>query len=821
MKIPKNYNPKEVEQKWQNYWEKNKIYKFDPKSKKKIYSIDTPPPTVSGKMHLGHSFSYSQMDFIARFKRMQGYNLFYPFGTDDNGLATERLIEKEKKVKAKEMSRKDFIKLCLTTLKTLRKEYLRDFKLIGLSCDWDIFYTTINDHCRKISQKSFIDLYKDKRAYRIKSPITICPHCNTAIAQVETEDKDKESTLNYIKAKLETGDYIIYATTRPELLPACVGITLDKNGTYVRAKKDNEIWIISKEAFDRFKDEWKLVKKEEIKGKDIVNKIVTLPITNAKLTLLHDTEAKTEYGSGIVYWCTYGGVECLEYLERHPEIEPIHIMDLSGKHILGPYKGLNSTEARKKVLKDLKDNNALVLMEKIKHTVNVHERCGTDIEYVSTEQWFIKYLDLKNKFLKAGGKLNWHPDYMKHRLYNWIKGLKWDWCISRQRFFGVPFPVWYCKSCGEVILADEKDLPVDPLKNKPKKCKCGSKEFIPEKDVLDTWATSSMTPQIAASLFPKVYDKLYPMSLRPQAHDIITFWLFNTMVKSQLHNNINPWKDVVISGWALDPKGKKMSKSKGNVIEPQEMMGKYSADSLRFWAASTKLGEDSSFQEKELISGQKFSTKLWNASKFSFMHLKEYKPKKPKNLETIDKWILIKLNKIIKDSTKSFENYEYSKTKADVENFFWNTFCDHYLEIIKDRLYNADKRGIKGKKSAQFTLYHSLLAILKLMSPIIPHITEEIYQLYFKKHEKQESIHISEWPTQFKIVDKKTERIGDEFIQILNKVRKFKTQNKLPLKHEITLTIPNKNKLKDVLEDLKAVTKAKEIKQGKLNIKKL
>ncbi len=826
MQLPKQYNPKESEPKWQRFWEKEKIYKFNPKSKAEVYSIDTPPPTVSGKMHLGHAFSYSQQDFVVRFQRMLGKNIFYPFGTDNNGLATERLIEKTKKISAKKMDRKEFVEICLDTLKKeLVPEYVSDMKNLAISCDWDIFYTTIDSHCQKISQRSFIDLYKNNRVYKKKTPIMICPLCSTAIAQVEMEDVQKSSTLNYIKARLDSGEYLIYATTRPELIPGCVGMSINKDGTYVKAKKDDEIWIISKEALEKFKDEWSLTFKEELKGKDLVGQTVTIPLTKAKKQVTHDQESKTEYGTGIVYYCTYGGAECVEWMQRHKGIKPIHIMGIDGKYnsFAGKYQGMDSLEARKQVLIDLEEDNSLVKKEQISHVVNVHERCGTDIEYVATEQWFIKYLDLREQFLKDGAKLNWYPKHMKQRLDNWIKGLKWDWCISRQRFFGVPFPVWYCKKCNEVILPKEEDLPVDPLKDKPKikECpKCKSNEFIPEKDILDTWATSSLTPRLAIELMPEnIQKKLYPMSLRPQAHDIITFWLFNTLVKSQLHYNVNPWEDVMISGHALDPKGKKMSKSKGNVVEPQKVIEQYSADCLRFWAAGSKLGDDLPYMEKDLITGKKFITKLWNASKFAIMHLEDYKGQKPKKIEVIDRWILSKLNHIIKESTQSFTKYEYSRTKAEVENFFWHEFCDNYLEIIKDRLYNPDQRGKEQRLSAQYGLYHTLLAILKMMAPIMPNITEEIYQLYWSKHEDPKSIHISLWPKQEKS-EEKAEKIGNLAVYAIQKARQAKSEQNLSLKSPLkNLIIKGKISKEDfelAKQDIISATKTGHIEYEKL-----
>ncbi len=782
--MDKDYNFGECEVRWNKYWDGKKVYRFDPKSKKPIFSIDTPPPTVSGKMHIGHAFSYAQQDFVARYHRMKGESVFYPFGTDDNGLPTERLVEKLKNVRASKMPRDEFIKLCLVTLEEIGPSFVQDWKNIGVSCDFNLFYSTINDHCRRISQKSFIDLYNGGRAYRKEAPTIWCPECQTAIAQVELEDKELDSTFNDVNFMLENGGKIIIATTRPELLPACVCV-------YVHP--------------------------EDSRYKKLVGKELIVPLFKQRVPVFADESADPEKGSGVLMVCTWGDRYDVEAAKKR-KLQPRVVLDRDGRMngLAGKYKGLTIKEARRSILKDLESEGLLIAKKSIKHTVNVHERCGTEIEFLATSQWFINYLDLKDKFLECGRRIKWYPEFMIHRYENWVKGLLWDWCISRQRYFGVPFPVWYCKECGAVILADEKDLPMDPLFSSPKKpCKCGSKEFIPEKDVLDTWATSSLTPQIAIQLVKdkKVRKKLFPMSLRAQAHEIISFWAFNTVVKSYFHENNIPWENIMISGF-VTLEGEKMAKSKGNVVEPQIILQKYGADCLRFWAASSKLGEDFDYQEKEFVAAKKFVTKLWNASKFCFMHLQDYDCKKPKNLELIDKWLLIRLNELVRISTESFESYEYSKTKAETENFFWHTFCDNYLEIIKDRLYNSDKYGEEAKLSAQYTLYNSLLTIIKLMAPITPYITEEVYQMYYAKNDKHKSIHVSEWPKfDKKLVDKKLENLGDEAIDMISKVRQFKSANGKSLKEPVKVTLPNS--LKPLEADLKAVLNASELDFGK------
>jgi valyl-tRNA synthetase len=791
MALQNRYDPREAEPRWQRFWEAEGVYRFNPDAQAPVYSVDTPPPTVSGKMHLGHAFSYSQQDFIIRYKRMRGFNVFYPFGTDDNGIPTERLVEREKKVLARDMERAAFVKLCLETLeKELRPKYIADWKRIGMSCDWSIFYTTIDEHCRRISQRSFIELYEMGREYRKDAPTMWCPECQTGISQVECQDKELASTFNDIVFKIGEKDIII-ATTRPELLPACVAV----------------FYHPSDERYLKFE-----------------GKKAKVPLFDFEVPVLPDERADPSKGTGIVMCCTFGDQTDMEWQKAHGlPIKEAITRDGRMTELAGKYGGVKVAQARALIIEDLKSAGLLVRQQAITHAVNVHERCGTEVEFLKTKQWFIRYLDLKDEMLAWGEQLRWYPEHMRHRYEHWVNGLAWDWLISRQRYFGVPFPVWYCAKCDEPVLARKEDLPVDPLKDAPpvKSCpKCESKNFTPEKDVLDTWATSSLTPHLCTELFKDhpVYKKLHPMNLRPQAHDIITFWLFNTVVKSRFHDRVNPWKDVVISGHAQDPQGRKMSKSKGNVIEPQEMIAKYSADALRFWAASSKLGEDLPFKEKELVTGEKFMTKLWNASKLVFTHLEDYASEKEKpQLELADRWLLSKLKKIVDSATESFEQYEYFQTKAETEKFFWQVFCDYYLEMVKYRLYNPDKVGVSSRKSAQYTLYHSLLAILKLSAPVMPHITEEIYQGYYRSHEKEKSIHNTSWPAfGEEFADAEAEEAGDFAAEVIRQVRKHKSDSNMPLNAElekITVAAPkDKTKLLvQVAGDIKGTCKIKEV----------
>ena len=774
-----NYDAKKVEEKIRKFWDKEKIYKFNPNSKKKIYSIDTPPPTVSGEMHIGHAFSYSQQDFIARFRRMFGLNVFYPFGTDDNGLPTERLVEKLKNVKSKSMKREEFIKLCLKTLKEITPKFIQDWKILGTSADYSLYYSTIDDNSRKLSQKSFIELCKKGLICKKGFPTLWCPECQTSVAQAELEDKEMPSLFSTLKFKCEEKDLLI-ATTRPELLGACVAV-------FVHPKDKRYAHFIGKKA--------------------------KVPLFNLEVPIIADESADMEKGTGVLMICSYGDKYDAEAVNKY-KLEPRIIFNLDGTLKIKPYEGLKIREARKKILEDLKEKNLITEQKQISHSVNTHDKCGTEIEFLPTEQWFIKILDKKKRFIEQGNKIKWHPEFMHKRYDNWVNGLEWDWNISRDRHFGVPIPAWQCEKCNEIIIANEKELPVDPAEIKKKCPKCKS-EAKGEKKVLDTWMTSSISPQISISLLDKSNkaSKIeIPFSLRPQAHDIIRTWLFYTVTKSLLHENKIPWENVMISGF-VTLSGEKMSKSKGNVISPQEVMEKYSADALRFWAAGSKLGEDLDYQEKDIITGKKFETKLFNASKFVFMNLKDYKNKKPKKLEKIDELFLRKLNLLIKTCTEAFENYEYSRAKIEVEKFFWQMFCDNYLEIVKKRIYNNKK----GKESAQYTLYTSLLTILKLIAPIMPFITEEIYLENFVGFEGEKSIHISQWPEYEK--EEKSDEL-DLFIEILSKIRQEKSNNKKAMNSEIILTISNEDekKLANMIEDLKDVSNAKEIKTGKFGV---
>jgi valyl-tRNA synthetase len=773
----KKYDFKEVEKEIQELWVKKKVYKFDAskvKNKGKVYSIDTPPPYISGHMHIGHAFSYSQQDFIARFRRMLDGMIYYPFGTDDNGLPTGKFVEKVNKIKSTDMSRSDFIKLCLKTIKETTWEFVQDWKDIGLSADFEMYYSTIDKHAQKISQKSFIDLYKKGEIYKAEFPTIWCPECQTAIAQAELEDKELASKFSTLKFKVkENGEELLIATTRPELLPACVAV---------------------------------FVNPSDKRYKDVVGKTAVVPLFEKEVPILEDESADPEKGTGVLMICSYGDKFDVDAIQRH-KLEPKIVFNKDGTANYSGYEGLKIVDARKKVLKELADADLITEQKDITHAVNLHDKCGTAIEFLPTAQWFTKILDKKEKLIEQGKKINWYPEHMYKRYENWIHGLSWDWNISRNRHFGVPIPVWECKKCNEIILASDEELPLDPSDKKKKCPKCGELAE-PEKMVLDTWATSSLSPQISTGL---TKDLKIPMGLRPQAHDIIRTWAFYTIVKSLLHENKIPWEDVVVSGF-VTLGGEKMSKSKGNVISPKDVLNEYGADAMRYWAASSTLGKDLDYQEQDLVAGKKLVNKIVNASKFVFMNLEDFDYKKPKNLEPVDELFLNLVNLTAEKITAHFMKYEYSKAKDLTEQLFWNDFCDNYLELVKTRVYQGSG---DSKKSAQWVLYQGLFNIMKMFAPILPFVTEKIYQDYFKKNEGHESIHVCEWPVD-KVDGKIDLNVWGSLKDIISNVRQEKTKAQKSMKAEIVLTLDKKmfDLVSDFTDDLKNVSGAKEIRES-------
>lgn len=780
MDVPKSYDVAAEEKKWKEHWRTTKLYSF---VKKDIpgYVIDTPPPTLSGNMHIGHAFSYAQQDFIARYRRMKGENVCYPFGTDDNGLPTERLVEKTKNVRSTMMDRQEFIALCNTTVGELKEDFIADWISIGMSCDFDASYSTIDPHAIKTSQASFIDLFEKGRVYQEESPISWCTSCQTAIAQAEFESVDMASHFNDIIFKVGAKEFLV-ATTRPELLPSCVAVF---------AHPDDE----------RFKP--------------LFGKHAVVPLMNHEVPIMPDAKVDPEKGTGLVMCCTFGDKTDVEWWREYRL--PLRVsIGKNGRmtEIAGPYAGLKVKEARKKIIDDLKAAGLLTSQKQIIHPVNTHERCGTDIEILKTKQWFVRVLDKKQELINAADQISWYPAHMKARYVHWVENLNWDWCISRQRHFGVPFPVWYEKDTGKVIHASLDQLPCDPLKDKPAGYAGNPENLVAEIDVMDTWATSSVTPLMICNWKSKGgYQTTmsdFPTAMRPQAHDIIRTWAFYTIVKSLFHTGTVPWRSIIISGHVLDPKGNKMSKSKGNTIVPQDVLTKYGADAMRFWAASSRLGDDIPFQDKELLTGKKTVTKLWNAASFVKMHLHDYDGGRPGTLHAFDEWLLAKMNTAIAKATAAFEENEYAKARQAADHFFWKVLCDNYLEVIKDRMYNPASYGEHARQSAQYALSKAIRTVLGLYAPIMPFITESLYQYHFK--ESHSSIHICPWPTPVDGVAMTLESSGDAAVELLSAIRTAKSTRGDALNAELMslrVTTPAKETLLPFVADIKGAAKAR------------
>ncbi|MCB9435628.1 MAG: valine--tRNA ligase [Anaerolineales bacterium] len=785
MRLSKRYEPSHMEADLMQQWAEQGIYHFH--EGEPVYSVDTPPPTVSGYLHLGHCYSYSHTDISIRYHRMRGKNIFYPMGYDDNGLPTERLVEKRTGLTASKIGREGFIVECLQASEEAEQEYEALWKRLGLSVDWRYSYRTIGELARRTSQWSFVDLYRKGLVYRKQAPTIWCPECQTAIAQAELDSVERETVYWQLAFRVGDDGTLLIATTRPELLPACVAV---------------------------------FVHPDDARYQHLVGQTATVPIFGQTVLILADRAANPEQGTGAVMCCTFGDTDDVQWWYTH-ELPLIEAIGRDGKmtDAASELTGLPVVEARRRVVEMLEAAGLLIGNVPSQQIVRVHERCDTPVEYVVAAQWFVNVLEHKAALLDAGEAIEWYPVQMKNRYREWVENLSWDWCISRQRYFGVPFPVWYCDGCGAVAVADEKHLPIDPSTHSPDTlCKaCGGTKFTPERDVMDTWATSSMTPQIAGQMLGEgsLYQQAFPFALRPQSHEIIRTWAFYTIVKSYHHFGALPWRAVAISGWGLAPEGTgKISKSKGGgPIAPMALIEQYSADAVRYWAASTALGKDSVISIDKVQLGAKLVNKLWNVARFSEPFLEGYQvTDEIPQLSTADRWILARLQRLIDEVTRCFEGYEHAAAKSAIETFFWRDLADNYLEMVKQRLYESDGEG------ARFALYHVLLTLVKLLAPILPYVTDAIYQALFAMHNGAVSVHIAAWPAvDTRLTDESLDQFGDVLIEVASAVRRFKSDRQLSLTTELEqlhIWAADGSAMKlwhDAIADLKSVTRARNV----------
>jgi len=817
--IPEKYDFAEVEGRCTAKWEELGIYRWDAgRGRGETFTVDTPPPTVSGSLHVGSAFGYIQQDVIVRQRRMAGANIFYPMGWDDNGLPTERRVQNyfnvrcnarlpyqegfapknDKKGPPEEVNRDNFIELCHRVTGEDEKVFKRLWQHLGLSVDWGLEYATIDDHCRRTSQLSFLRLLRDGHVYSMFAPHLWDVDFQTAVSQAEVEDRAIPGHFHDVRFGVSDPgggpDSFVIATTRPELLASCVAV---------------------------------IAHPDDARYKQLIGKKAVTPLFRAEVPIIADVGADPEKGTGILMVCTYGDMMDVEWwrkyglplrqtIGRDGRLMPAHfgaegwgsLAPDKANHFYGQISGKTVKQGRAAVVELLRHAAAEAMPglgaplcgepKPIEHPVKMYEKGERPLEIIPTRQWYVRIMDKKEALLEQGRKIKWHPEHMRVRYENWVQGLNQDWCVSRQRYFGVPFPLWY-RLDGEgkpdhenPIAADEASLPIDPqsrpapgfdesMRDKP-----GG--FTGDPDVMDTWATSSLTPQIAShwALEDGRHEKVFPMDIRPQGPEIIRTWAFYTIVKAWLHDGSVPWGNVLINGWILDPDRKKMSKSHGNVVTPEHLLQKYSSDGFRYWAAKARLGVDTAYDEAMFQNGKRLVTKLYNATRFAAGHLLEHELSSltPDRItEELDRSFLEHLSRTVERSGRFFGDFAYADALQETESFFWEKFCDNYLELVKVRAYHGEMSP--GKASALAVLRLSLSVILRLFAPFVPFFTEEAWGWLFAGGGKQASVHTAEWPSAGEFAGVAKPTTEDAFgaaMEVLAAVRKAKSEAKVSVK---------------------------------------
>jgi len=757
--LPKEYNFVEIERKWQLKWEEMGIYRYDwSDMKRPVFSIDTPPPYPSGELHMGNVLNWTYFDIVARYKRMCGYNVLFPQGWDCHGLGIEIQVERLHNIRKRDVPPDQFRKLCSELVEKYIGMMKEGILRLGCSIDWTTEYRTMDSDYWRRTQLSFILLYKKGFMYQGTHPVNWCPRCETAIADAEVDYEKREGTLHYIRYPLEGSDeYLLIATSRPEFIPACVAVEVNP--------KD--------ERFNKY-----------------IGKSVIVPIVNRKVPIIAEETVDPAFGTGVVQICTYGDKEDVKTVMKH-KLPVIMILTENGRinENGGKYAGLTINQARTAIVEDLTAAGLLEKTEKITQEVGRCDRCKAHIEILERKQWFMKTRSLTEAVEKAANDVVWYPDYMKSRLIDWAKSLDWDWVISRQRLFATPIPVWYCKNCGELIPAKEEWVPVDPKIENPRtdKCpKCGAKEFIGERDVFDTWMDSSITCAVHAG-WPDRQDwkRLFPADVHPSGIDIIRTWAYYLMVRHLALFNEKPYKSCLINGMVLGADGRKMSKSLKNYVAAPEVLNKNGADATRQWAAAGgATGSDIPYRAPDVEYGRRFLVKLWNVSAFVSKLLPNYVPTATEKVELqlLDRWLFSKTEILTKKVTEVMEKCQFNIAVEEIRNFTWHVFCDAYVEAVKDRLYRPEVHGETKKLAAQQTLYEVLFRILQLLAPIVPHVTEEIYQALYADSKGYKSLQVSPWPECRQAwVDENAEKRGTLVVELISEVRREKAEKRLSL----------------------------------------
>lgn len=758
----KSWNPA-VEQTIRKKWEETDIYKFSIKKEKEAFVIDTPPPYPSGRpWHIGAAAHYAQIDMIARTARMMGYNVMFPIGIDRNGLPVEIYTEKKHKVRMRQMDREKFLDLCRVALDDLEAEMIQIMKNMGLSGNFEEYYRTDSDEFRALTQSTFIELWKRELVYLANRPNNYCPDCGTTIADAEIIYEDIPTKLIYMNFKVrETNENIIIASTRPELLFACQSV---------------------------------IVNPEDERYLGLQGKHAILPLFDREVEILPHHLAKPEFGSGAVMVCSYGDQNDVQIF-RELGLKEIVALNSNGMttSAAGPYSNLWVKQARIRIIEDLKNAGLLSKEENIIHRTPLCERSKTPIEIIPLQDYFVKQLNFIPKLKELAMKIKFHPETHKQILLNWIDSVAIDWPVSRRRFYGTEIPIWYCNNCKTPNLPKPGKY-YRPWKEKPpfERCnKCGNTEFIGEDRTFDTWMDSSITPLFITKYKrdQELYKHSYPTKIRPQAKDIVRTWLYYTMLRCYQLTDQLAWSDAWIMGYGVDEKGEKMSKSKGNVIDPFPIVHRYGADTFRFWSASeANLGHDFRCSEQRILSSQKFLSKLWNLGRFlsSFDFISEA----PHELSASDKWILAELSNLVEECEKGYEDFNFFIPANAIREFTWGLFASHYVEMVKGRVY--DINDSVGQKSAIFTLHKCLSTILKLLAPLCPFITEELWTKIYST----QSIHQQCLPQAQKYyleMRKSTQYITEFNSRVWNKKKQTisrKTGKSLSLKDSIDITVP-------------------------------
>jgi valyl-tRNA synthetase len=809
-----------LQDKWRAAWEEQGTYRFDrTKERSEIYSIDTPPPTVSGSLHVGHVFSYTHTDLIARYKRMTGLEVFYPMGWDDNGLATERRVQNHfgvrcdpslpyepglkiepggKEVRA--VSRPNFVELCLQLTAEDEQAFEDLWRTLGLSIDWNLNYETIGERARRVSQRAFLRLLDRGQAYHREAPTLWDVDFKTAVAQAEVEDREIEGAYHRVSFGTLAAQDLEIETTRPELIPACVA-------------------LVAHPGDERYRD---------LFGKETESPLFAAPIPIRAHEL-----ADPEVGTGLAMVCTFGDLTDVTWwrdlnLPARPIVDPNGNLrpvewGTPGWESSDPARanenysqlvGMYTKKARKRIVEMLRDDGTLIGDPKpVMHAVKFYERGERPLEVLTSRQWFVRTLDLREDLLRRGAELRWHPEYMRARYESWVNGLNQDWCVSRQRFFGVPFPVWYRADdqghalYDQLLLPDEDATPVDPSTDAPPGFEESQRGqpggFVADPDVMDTWATSSLSPQIIGGWVDDedLFQRVFPEDLRPQAHDIIRTWLFYTVLRSHLEHDSLPWTDAVLSGWVVDPNRKKMSKSKGNIVTPAAMLAEYGPDAVRYWAANGAPGADTAFDVQQMRVGRRLAIKVLNASRFVL----QFEPEPGADItDPVDRAMLANLAGVVDHATRMFERYEHSRALSAIEPAFWE-FCGDYLELVKSRAYGDVSPD--GRDSANAALRLALGVHLRLLAPFLPFVTEEAWSWWH-----DDSVHRNRWPS----VDELRSLAGDasptllaDSSAVLEEIRRAKSTAKLPMRapvDEVTVRGPAErlDDLQAALDDLGA-----------------